>query len=438
MTKDQMAKEAKEAQIKYIKTEELIPYVNNPRTNDQAVDSVAASIKEFGFKQPIVIDKDKVVVAGHTRLKASKKLGLEEVPCIIADDLTEEQIKAYRLADNKVAESADWDLQKLELELKALEDVDMSQFGFDLEEFEDNIQIEEDDFDDQEDEEPFVKQGQIWKLGEHRLMCGDSTKREDVEKLMDGELADLCVTDPPYNVALGYNLTKEEAKALHRRTDGLIIENDSWKNDEEFIKFITTAFDNLRDFLKVGGVYYIWFAASQTENFLEAMRQSRLGIRQWIIWVKSTFAFGRQDYHWRHEPCFYGWKEGAAHYFIDNRTLDTVYDETPDFEKMKKEELVDFIQKIYEITSIIYENKPTKSELHPTMKPVGLFARLIRNSSKKNERVLDLFGGSGTTLIACEQLGRKAYLMEYDEHYASVIVKRWEDYTGQKAELLNK
>lgn len=253
MTKDQMAKEAKEAQIKYIKTEELIPYVNNPRTNDQAVDSVAASIKEFGFKQPIVIDKDKVVVAGHTRLKASKKLGLEEVPCIIADDLTEEQIKAYRLADNKVAESADWDLQKLELELKALEDVDMSQFGFDLEEFEDDIQIEEDDFDDQEDEEPFVKQGQIWKLGEHRLMCGDSTKREDVEKLMDGELADLCVTDPPYNVALGYNLTKEEAKALHRRTDGLIIENDSWKNDEEFIKFITTAFDNLRDFLKVGG-----------------------------------------------------------------------------------------------------------------------------------------------------------------------------------------
>lgn len=168
------------------------------------------------------------------------------------------------------------------------------------------------------------------------------------------------------------------------------------------------------------------------------MRQSRLGIRQWIIWVKSIFAFGRQDYHWRHEPCFYGWKEGAAHYFIDNRTLDTVYDETPDFEKMKKEELVVFIQKIYEITSIIYENKPTKSELHPTMKPVGLFARLIRNSSKKNERVLDLFGGSGTTLIACEQLGRKAYLMEYDEHYASVIVKRWEDYTGQKAELLNE
>lgn len=253
MTKNQMAKEAKEAQIKYIKTEELIPYVNNPRTNDQAVDSVAASIKEFGFKQPIVIDKDKVVVAGHTRLKASKKLGLKEVPCIIADDLTEEQIKAYRLADNKVAESADWDLQKLELELKALEDVDMSQFGFDLEEFEDDIQIEEDDFDDQEDEEPFVKQGQIWKLGEHRLMCGDSTKKEDVEKLMDGELADLCVTDPPYNVALGYNLTKEEAKALHRRTDGLVIENDSWKNDEEFIKFITTAFDNLRDFLKVGG-----------------------------------------------------------------------------------------------------------------------------------------------------------------------------------------
>jgi site-specific DNA-methyltransferase (adenine-specific) len=248
-----MAKEAKEAQIKYIKTEELIPYVNNPRINDQAVDSVAASIKEFGFKQPIVIDKDKVVVAGHTRLKASKKLGLEEVPCIIADDLTEEQIKAYRLADNKVAESADWDLQKLELELKALEDVDMSQFGFeDMEkEAESFVELEEVETPDEVPER--VSPGEIWKLGEHRLMCGDSTKKEDVEKLMDGELADLCVTDPPYNVALGYNLTKEEAKALHRRTDGLVIENDSWKNDEEFIKFITTAFDNLRDFLKVGG-----------------------------------------------------------------------------------------------------------------------------------------------------------------------------------------
>jgi site-specific DNA-methyltransferase (adenine-specific) len=182
-----MAKEAKEAQIKYIKTEELIPYVNNPRTNDQAVDSVAASIKEFGFKQPIVIDKDKVVVAGHTRLKASKKLGLEEVPCIIADDLTEEQIKAYRLADNKVAESADWDLQKLELELKALEDVDMSQFGFeDMEkEAESFVELEEVETPDEVPER--VSPGEIWKLGEHRLMCGDSTKKEDVEKLRGGK-----------------------------------------------------------------------------------------------------------------------------------------------------------------------------------------------------------------------------------------------------------
>lgn len=256
MTKNQMAKEAKEAQIKYIKTEELIPYVNNPRTNDQAVDSVAASIKEFGFKQPIVIDKDKVVVAGHTRLKASKKLGLEEVPCIIADDLTEEQIKAYRLADNKVAESADWDLQKLELELKALEDVDMSQFGFDLEEFEDDIQIEEDDFDDQEDEEPFVKQGQIWKLGEHRLMCGDSTKKEDVEKLMDGELADMMVTDPPYNV----NYESSAGK----------IANDNLKSNE-FLEFLSKAMGCASNAIKSGGGVLCVVCDSRESEFSERM-----------------------------------------------------------------------------------------------------------------------------------------------------------------------
>lgn len=423
MTKDQMAKEAKEAQIKYIKTEELIPYVNNPRTNDQAVDSVAASIKEFGFKQPIVIDKDKVVVAGHTRLKASKKLGLEEVPCIIADDLTEEQIKAYRLADNKVAESADWDLQKLELELKALEDVDMSQFGFDLEEFEDDIQIEEDDFDDQEDEEPFVKQGQIWKLGKHRLMCGDSTKKEDVEKLMDGELADMMVTDPPYNV----NYESSAGK----------IANDNLKSNE-FLEFLSKAMGCASNAIKSGGAYYVWYATAESRNFQNACTSQNLLVKQILIWVKNQFVLGRQDYQWIYEPCLYGWKEGAAHYFTDSRAETTVFEDRKNFKDMKKEELIEILDKLFENTDVIRENKPTKSELHPTMKPVGLFARLIRNSSKKNERVLDLFGGSGTTLIACEQLGRKAYLMEYDEHYASVIVKRWEDYTGQKAELLNE
>ena len=411
--------------ITEFKTEELIPYINNPRNNDEAVDYVAASIKEFGFRQPIIIDKDKVIVAGHTRLKAAKKLGLETVPCVMADDLTEQQIKAFRLADNKVSEFATWDMEKLETELGMFDEIDMNEFGFDMTEFEDDIEVEEDDeFELDEESEPFVKRGQIWQLGEHRMMCGDSTKREDVEKLMDGAEADLCVTDPPYN-------TNYEGSA------GKII-NDSWKEDEEFVKFLKSVFDNMKEFLKVGGAFYIWYAILQSKNFLEAAARSDLEIRQYLIWAKSSFALGRSDYQWRHEPCLYGWKEGAAHYFVSDRTQDTILDDTPNFEKMKKEELVEYIQKIYEYTTIIYEDKPTKSELHPTMKPISLFARLIKNSSKRAEKVMDLFGGSGTTIIACEQLGRQAFVMEYDERYASNIIRRWEEFTGKKAEILSK
>lgn len=411
--------------ITEFKTEELIPYINNPRNNDEAVDYVAASIKEFGFRQPIIIDKDKVIVAGHTRLKAAKKLGLETVPCVMADDLTEQQIKAFRLADNKVSEFATWDMEKLETELGMFDEIDMNEFGFDMTEFEDDIEVEEDDeFELDEESEPFVKRGQIWQLGEHRMMCGDSTKREDVEKLMDGAEMDLCVTDPPYNI--GYE-----------GTAGKII-NDSWQEDEGFITFLTSAFDNMKEFLKVGGVFYIWYASTESKNFLEAAARSNLEIRQWLVWAKSTFTLGRQDYQWRHEPCLYGWKEGAAHYFVNDRTQDTILDDTPNFEKMKKEELVEYIQKIYEYTTIIYEDKPTKSELHPTMKPISLFARLIKNSSKRAEKVMDLFGGSGTTIIACEQLGRQAFVMEYDERYASNIIRRWEEFTGKKAEILSK
>lgn len=411
--------------ITEFKTEELIPYINNPRNNDEAVDYVASSIREFGFKVPIIIDKEKTIVAGHTRLRAAKKLGLETVPCVIADDLTEQQIKAFRLADNKVSEFATWDMEKLEAEMEMFDDIDMSEFGFDMTEFEDDIEVEEDDeFELDEESEPFVKRGQIWQLGEHRMMCGDSTKREDVEKLMDGAEMDLCVTDPPYNI--GYE-----------GTAGKII-NDSWQEDEGFITFLTSAFDNMKEFLKVGGVFYIWYANTESKNFLEAAARSNLEIRQWLVWAKSTFTLGRQDYQWRHEPCLYGWKEGAAHYFINDRTQDTILDDTPNFEKMKKEELVEYIQKIYEYTTIIYEDKPTKSELHPTMKPISLFARLIKNSSKRAEKVMDLFGGSGTTIIACEQLGRQAFVMEYDERYASNIIRRWEEFTGKKAEILSK
>ena len=402
---------------------ELRAYEKNPRHNEKAVDAVAASIREFGFKVPIVIDKENVIAAGHTRVAAARKLGLEKVPCIVADDLTEEQIRAFRLADNKTAELAEWDEDLLAEELKMLDDIDMSEFGFDMSEYDDDKDIEEVDFEDNPEEEPTAKLGQIYQLGEHRLMCGDSTDPKDVEKLMGGQVADMMVTDPPYNV--NYESTAGKIK------------NDNLR-DEEFLQFLQKAMKCASDSLKSGGAYYVWYATAESRNFQNACISQSLAVKQVLIWVKNQFVLGRQDYQWIYEPCLYGWKEGAAHYFINNRSETTVLEEPQDFKKMKKEELVELLEKLFDTTDVIRENKPSKSELHPTMKPVALFARLIRNSSKKGEIVLDLFGGSGTTMMACEQLGRKAYLMEYDPHYADVIIKRWEEYTGKKAELISE
>ena len=237
-----------------IRTCDLKPYENNPRLNEDAIDLVAASIEEFGFKQPIVVDKDLIIIAGHTRWKAAQKLGLETVPCIQADDLTPAQVKAYRLADNKVAEAAQWDLDALQFELEELDnmDFDMEPFGFETETFDEQI-AEDDNFEPEIPEEPTTKRGQCWMLGRHRLMVGDSTKRQDVEKLCSDATIDLVVTDPPYNVALGQHMRPSEAKQLHRRTDGLVIDNDSWEDDEGFIEFLKVAFENMTEQLKAGG-----------------------------------------------------------------------------------------------------------------------------------------------------------------------------------------
>lgn len=416
---------------------DLKPYGNNPRINDEAVEKVAESIKEFGWKVPVVVDKNDVIVAGHTRLKAAQQLGIETVPVIVADDLTPEQVKAFRLADNKTAEFANWDMDMLAKELEEIQDIDMDLFGFDFPEAEID-EVVEDEFDEEPPEEPTSQRGQVWKLGNHRLMIGDSTDAEDVKTLMNGELADLIVTDPPYNVALGQHMRPSEAKQLHRRTDGLVIDNDAFDNDSDFIEFIRKAIVNGINNTKEGGVFYIWYASTQSLNFLKAAEAAGITIREQLIWVKNIFAMGRQDYQWRHEPCLYGWKDGAAHYFINDRTQSTVTDDTPNFEKLKKDEAIELLQKIYQETSIIYENKPSKSELHPTMKPVNLFATLMKNSSRKGEKVLDLFGGSGTTIMAAEQLERAAFVMEFDPHYADVIIRRWEDFTGKKVELIEK
>lgn len=408
--------------------DEISPYEKNPRRNDEAVRYVAASIKKFGFKQPIVIDKDGIIVAGHTRYKAARKLNLKAVPCIVADDLTDEQIKAYRLADNKVAEKSEWDFDLLDEELQDLVGIDMTEFGFEEEEQpEEELEAEEDGYDEDPPVEPRTKPGDIYKLGNHILMCGDSTNSKDVEKLMNGETADLVVTDPPYNVAV-------------KNSKGMTIENDDM-DSTQFGEFLTACFANLESNLKAGGAFYVWYASREHINFEKSLNNVGLKVRQQLVWNKNAFILGRQDYHWKHELCLYGWKDGESHYFIDDRTQSTVFeDKGIDIKKLKKEEMIKLLEEILSdkrSTTVINEDRPTENDLHPTMKPIKLIARLIKNSSRQNEIVLDLFGGSGSTLITCEQLNRQCRMMEYDPRYADVIVDRWEQFTGEKAVLLN-
>lgn len=412
-------------QIHDISISLLREYDNNPRNNDGAVDAVAASIREFGFKVPVIVDGDNVIVAGHTRVKAARKLGMSVVPCIIADDLTPEQIKAFRLADNKVGELAGWDIEKLGKELSEI-DMDMSVFGFDAVEFEEFSEVCEDEIPDVDEEgDPITKLGDIWQLGRHRLMCGDSTSVESVAMLMDGALADMILTDPPYNVAYE-----------GRTKDKLDIMNDNM-DDESFRAFLQDAFCAGDSALKKGGAFYIWHASSEGFNFIYACKAVGWEVKQCLIWNKNAFMLGRQDYQWKHEPCLYGWKSGASHYFVKNRKLTTVLNDGVDIDVMTSDELRELIREITEPSTVINENKPTRNGEHPTMKPVGLLSRQIRNSSRIGEKVLDLFGGSGSTLVACEQLDRVCYTMELDPKYCDVIVKRWETLTGEKAVKIN-
>ena len=411
--------------IKELSISQLHEYDNNPRNNDRAVDAVAESIREFGFKVPIVIDGDNVIVCGHTRVKAAQKLGMETVPCIIADDLTPEQIKAFRLADNKTGELAGWEIEKLGKELSEI-DMDMSVFGFDAVEFEEFSEVCEDEIPDVDEEgDPITKLGDIWQLGRHRLMCGDSTSVESVAVLMDGALADMILTDPPYNVAYEGG-TK----------DKLAIMNDNM-DDESFRAFLQDAFCAGDSALKKGGAFYIWHADSEGFNFRYACKAVGWEVRQCLIWNKNALVLGKQDYQWKHEPCLYGWKSGASHYFVKNRKITTVLNDGVDIDVMTSDELRELTREITESSSVINENKPTRNGEHPTMKPVGLLSRQIRNSSRIGEKVLDLFGGSGSTLVACEQLDRVCYMMELDPKYCDVVVKRWETLTGEKAKKTN-
>lgn len=367
------------------------------------------SIKQCEYIAPIILDEDNIILAGHTRFKALKKLGYKEVECIIKTGLSEEQKKKYRLLDNKTNELAEWDFDLLAEEMEGLDFGDLElDWGFDCDESEDGSnEVIEDDYEVELPEEPKAKRGDIYQLGRHRLMCGDSTLMDDVQKLVNGMPIDLFLTDPPYNVALGMDGSADEARKRHRRTDGLVIMNDKMENDQ-FREFLITVFSNAKAVMKPGASFYIWHADNEGYNFRGACMDAGFQVRQCLIWKKQSITLGRQDYQWIHEPCLYGWNDGASHSWYSDRKQSTV----------------------------LQFDRPTKSEIHPTMKPIALFDYQIKNSSKSGDTVLDLFNGSGTTIMACEQNGRNAYCMELDPKYVDAAIERWEKFTGEKAVLI--
>lgn len=407
---------------------DLIPYENNPRNIPQeAIDDVCESYTQCGVIDPIEIDENNVILSGHTRRLAAIRLGIDEVDVLKVTGLNEKQKRKYRILANKTGEKSSWDYELLEAELEDL-DFDGYDFGFDLSDFEPEDEIIEDNYDEEPPEEPVSKRGDIWQLGDHLLMVGDSTSAEDIATLMGGEQADLWLTDPPYNV--NYEGTAGK------------IQNDNLGN-AQFKAFLVAADKAAYQNMKPGAAFYIWHADSEGLNFRAACEETGLHVRECLIWVKNSFVLGRSDYQWRHEPCLYGWKEGAAHYFTDSRSESTVIPDAEEIDpkKMKKEELVALVEKILSdrlATTVIEMDKPTRNGEHPTMKPIKLFDYLIRNSTVKGDIVLDSFAGSGTTVMACEQNGRQARVMELDPRYADVIVNRWETFTGRKAKLIQE
>ena len=433
------------------KLKELVAADYNPRKaltpEDSEYQKIKRSIEEFGYVDPIIINEDGTIIGGHQRCTVLKDLGYEEVDVVVVS-LDKQREKALNIALNKI--TGEWDELKLKDLLLDLDlgDYDISLTGFeqeDLAELVDNLAVEpeamDDDFDGEavlEDiVEPKTRLGDVWKLGRHRLMCGDSTSQEDVATLMKGEMADLIITDPPYNVNYGDKAEMLDTYLQKGHRNNSRIKNDNMDN-ESFYSFMLQIYQSAYEFMREGAAIYVFHAESTGHIFRQAFLDAGLKLAQCLIWEKNAFVLGRQDYQWRHEPCRYGWKEGAAHYFINDRTQDTVIlEDDVDFEAMKKADLIAYIEDMHrrykDQTSVIYENKPTRNDIHPTMKPVTLIGRLMSNSSKSGWNVLDLFGGSGSTLMAAEQLGRTAFLMELDEKFCDVIVKRWEEYTGQSA-----
>ena len=386
----------------------LVPYDKNPRTHSpEQVSQIAASIAEFGFLNPILVDTAAGIIAGHGRLQAAQQLGLAQVPVVVLDHLTEAQKRAYVIADNKLALNAGWDDTLLRAEMAALaaEDFDLPVIGFSDDELADLLadptvaegQTDEDAV-PEVPQTPVAKPGDLWKLGNHLLLCADSTVLDNVEKVLDGALADMVFTDPPYNVDYG-NSAKDKQRGTNRT-----IMNDNL--GDGFAQFLYDSCVNMLTVCK--GAIYVCMSSSELHTLQKAFVDAGGKWSTFVIWAKNTFTLGRADYQRQYEPILYGWKQGVDHFWCGARDQGDVW----------------------------FVNKPVRNELHPTMKPVELVERAINNSSKSRDIVLDCFGGSGTTLIACEKLNRQCRMIELDPKYVDVIVKRWEEFTGQKAELL--
>jgi len=422
---------------------EIKPYEKNPRVNDGAVDAVANSIREYGFRQPIVVDAEGVIIVGHTRWKAAQKLGLETVPVHVALDLPPEKVKAYRLADNKLAEMAEWDMELLPIELSELRgmDIDLGMLGFAPDELEKllgagihgNEGLTDPDAVPDPPDAAVTQPGDLWVLGDHRLLCGDSSKAEDVDRLLGGARIQLVNTDPPYNVMVeprsnnaiaaglssfaGYGNT-DPGRDVHRnpnaanpthakmRAKDRPLEND-FVSDEEFARLLQAWFGNVQRVLEPGRGFYIWGGYSNISNYPPVLKACELYFSQMVIWDKEHPVLTRKDFMGAHEWCFYGWREGAGHQFFGPNNVTDLW----------------HVKKVN-----------PQSMVHLTEKPVELAVRALQYSSQPGENVLDLFGGSGSTLIAAEKTGRRAYLMEIDALYCDVIVRRWEEFTGKKAE----
>ena len=391
----------KVSEMNLVDVDKLIPYVNNARTHSkEQINKLRASIREFGFINPVIIDRDYNVIAGHGRILASQEEGIDKVPCVFVDYLTDAQKKAYIIADNRMALDADWDEELLKIEIESLkdEDFDLSFTGFDESELLDLFgddskgKVEDDNFDLSSalEKASFVEKGDVWTIGKHRLMCGDATSKEDVQTLMGDTKGNLILTDPPYGVSF-------------KSSSGLTIENDSMKNDE-FYNFLLSAFKNMADHLEKGGSAYVFHADTEGLNFRKAFVDSGFHLAGCCIWVKNSLVLGRSDYQWQHEPVLYGFMQNGKHRWYSDRKQTTIWN----------------------------FDKPKKNSNHPTSKPLDLLSYPIGNSTQENAVVIDTFGGSGSTLMACEKMNRICYTMELDEKYASVILRRYVEDTGDK------